>query len=298
MNERAASSGRAGALEKEVLHWDSKFQALWEELQAAPLIMSRQRLAATTQISCGGSAAIVYKDWHSLAQAHANLSSVLPPEQPPLWEVSKRFQECTAAGQGAACRNVVPTHSSETHRPSCAIVGNSGILRHAQHGSAVDRHDIVFRFNNGRTQGFEQFVGTESHFRFVNGPYIVPKQPGEIALAQLRDPAVHSWVRAREKHPEALTYMVDPELVCLAWRWVNQAGDLPSSGLVGVLFALAVCRSVDMFGFAFSEYFNVSVQPHYYDWERPKVGREDAHPFAEEAKLYRMLQSAGKLVLH
>ena len=38
--------------------------------------------------------------------------------------------------------------------------------------------------------------------------------------------------------------------------------------------------------------------PHYWDWERPKKGREAVHPFAAEAELYRALAAAGALRLH
>lgn len=61
---------------------------------------------------------------------------------------------------------------------------------------------------------------------------------------------------------------------------------------------LHVNRSVDMYGFDYREYFNETEQPHYYDWERPKEGRKDAHPFEQEALLYKELQSAGKLTIH
>ena len=47
-----------------------------------------------------------------------------------------------------------------------------------------------------------------------------------------------------------------------------------------------------------SAYFNATEMPHYWDWERPKKGREAAHPFAAEAALYHALAAAGALHLH
>jgi hypothetical protein len=69
-------------------------------------------------------------------------------------------------------------------------------------------------------------------------------------------------------------------------------------GIVGIILALQLCRHVHVFGFSATDYFDKSVRPHYYDWERPKPGREDVHPFAQEALVYQMLQDAGKLTLH
>lgn len=53
-----------------------------------------------------------------------------------------------------------------------------------------------------------------------------------------------------------------------------EAGDKPSSGMVGVLLGMKICKRVDVYGFDFSGYFNKSAWSHYYDKERPKPGRE------------------------
>ncbi len=40
---------------------------------------------------------------------------------------------------------------------SCAVVGNSGLsLFNDKQGEAIDRHDVVIRFNDGPTAGFEK----------------------------------------------------------------------------------------------------------------------------------------------
>jgi hypothetical protein len=55
---------------------------------------------------------------------------------------------------------------------------------------------------------------------------------------------------------------------------VDHLGDKPSSGMVGVLAALTLCRHVDLYGFNSVDYYNRSAWSHYYDHERPKPGRE------------------------
>ena len=132
-----------------------------------------------------------------------------------------------------------------------------------------------------------------------NGPYLSPKQPGEITVAQIREMAIRSWVKAAQKHDgEALAFMFDPEFICHAWDWVQRKGEKPSSGLVGIVLALHACAQIDVYGFQSSNYFSKDSRPHYYDWERPKRGRERVHPFTQEHKLFASLQRHGYITLH
>lgn len=55
------------------------------------------------------------------------------------------------------------------HRYSqCAVVSSSGVLRKHQHGESISDADMVMRFNNAPTQGFEDLVGGGTTFRVVN----------------------------------------------------------------------------------------------------------------------------------
>jgi hypothetical protein len=99
-----------------------------------------------------------------------------------------------------------------------------------------------------------------------------------VAALQLRDPATRAWLKERRAHPDAEAFLIDPELLCLARDWVSHLGDKPSSGMVGVLAALTLCRHVDLYGFNSASYFNVTAWSHYYDHERPKPGREKVCP--------------------
>eukprot|EP00854_Cymbomonas_tetramitiformis_P019707 gene19707-23574_t len=38
---------------------------------------------------------------------------------------------------------------------TCAVVGNSGLLLNAKHGSEIDQADMVIRFNGAPTKGIE-----------------------------------------------------------------------------------------------------------------------------------------------
>merc|ERR1719183_1799276 len=93
----------------------------------------------------------------------------------------------------------------------------------------------------------------------------------------------------------ATSLATDPEFLCHTWAWVHNRGDKPSSGLVGIVMALKMCRTLDIYGFQYSNYFSRFSRPHYYDWERPKKGREKVHPFTREVAPYAQLAKNGFL---
>ena len=96
-------------------------------------------------------------------------------------------------------------------------------------------------------------------------------------------------------HPERAqsALATDPEFLCYAWQFVRNSGNKPSTGLVGVVLALKVCKHLTLYGFQSSNYFKDTSRPHYYDWERPAKGRERVHPFAHEVALYKQLANNG-----
>jgi hypothetical protein len=51
---------------------------------------------------------------------------------------------------------------------SCAVVGNSGALRHMNLGGTIDRHDVILRLNQAPTGPYHKAVGMRSTFRMMN----------------------------------------------------------------------------------------------------------------------------------
>jgi hypothetical protein len=54
------------------------------------------------------------------------------------------------------------------HARSCAVVGSSGKLLYDRLGSEIDSHDVVVRFNDAPTAGYEPVVGAKSTVRVLN----------------------------------------------------------------------------------------------------------------------------------
>ena len=122
-------------------------------------------------------------------------------------------------------------------------------------------------------------------------------------------PHFHSFCRAargrckhfyrHEKHADTLAFVINPEFLCHAWTWIHRAGIKPSSGLIGIVMAIKMCKlPVNVYGFQYDGYFNHDLRPHYYDWERPKKGREHVHPFRQESELFQRLMDARLLRLY
>ncbi|KAG2555839.1 sialyltransferase-like protein 2 isoform X2 [Panicum virgatum] len=52
--------------------------------------------------------------------------------------------------------------------PTCAVVGNSGVLLGSGRGAQIDAHDLVVRLNNARVAGYAADVGAKASLSFVN----------------------------------------------------------------------------------------------------------------------------------
>ena len=66
----------------------------------------------------------------------------------------------------AAVRARLGLPASGAH--SCALVGSSGGLLRERYGAEIDAHDLVLRFNDAPTRGFEAVVGRKASLRMLN----------------------------------------------------------------------------------------------------------------------------------
>jgi len=240
-----------------------------------PVILSKQALQSKNEFSCGGTHVVKLNAYADLKKLK-HVEEVLP-------DMDMFY----------ASRN-------DKIFDRCAVVGNSGSMLEVEHGMDIDAHDVVVRFNSGITEGYEQFVGSKTTFRILNNPDSGAKEKGEITISTLRDDDIKVWAVGVLTHPEraegsALCF--DQEFLCYAWQWVRNTGHKPSTGLVGLVMALKVCRKVSIYGFQSSNYFSKTERPHYYDWERPAKGRERVHPFAREVALYKVLNATGFITM-
>lgn len=65
-------------------------------------------------------------------------------------------------------RAVLPEQDIRLRYNTCAIVGNSGTMKHRGLGPQIDQHEAVIRINYAPTKGFERDVGQKVTFDLVN----------------------------------------------------------------------------------------------------------------------------------
>lgn len=88
------------------------------------------------------------------------LGALLPPGRPMTRTISSRGY---TAPLWAA--QVVPNGGAVR---TCAVVGSSGSLLYERFGAQIDTHDVVIRFNDAPTVGFEAIVGAKTSVRILN----------------------------------------------------------------------------------------------------------------------------------
>ncbi|KAK3251206.1 hypothetical protein CYMTET_39446 [Cymbomonas tetramitiformis] len=134
---------------------------------------------------------------------------------------------------------------------SCAVVSSSASLLNTKQGAHIDQHDVVLRFNNAVTKGFEQDVGSKTTLRITNGIYEGFREGSEAVIARWCskapcDGALHKLWRLSAKkvhgfHPAYHEYVSS--------LYFRQRQHLPTAGFAGVLLLLHVCANVKLFGF-------------------------------------------------
>jgi len=152
----------------------------------------------------------------------------------------------------------------------CAIVGSSGSLLNFQLGRAIDRHDMVLRFNGAPTKGFEKHVGSRTTFRLVTTPFLTYNEIGETVLHAPRSEKVVQAYRSRSRfaalNKKAPLYLLDPGF--LAWQASSVLEWQPTVAWTGIMLAMQICRRVDLYGLMVAEpegspyhYFDTCTNP-------------------------------------
>ena len=171
------------------------------------------------------------------------------------------------------------------HFGRCAVVGNSRDLLDHEFGAEIDAHDAVVRVNAAKTnRKYAAHVGKKTTFRILNNwahkvrIKRLVEGPEEIALIK----GDYHWKIMKEAQ----------DLPNPVW-FLHVPGALPDSaggtGMVGMQFALSVCKRVTLYGF--------SAEPGYREWGRyfsaPMAGH---HPLKGRA-FYETLDCMGAIAV-
>ena len=211
-------------------------------------------------------------------QLHGNLSSCVGSAcaRRSLAAHDSRLQEQRVLCLQLARRLQRATARAPRRYASCAVVGSGGTLKRARLRKLIDSYDAVFRHNLAPVAGAHgRDVGTRTTFR------VLSHFPWRVVLSgwapsMLVGPTLYcfnAWLgvcqlealvpstrpsKAARQHMRPIP-MVNPTLVGLAealqlrhttGRVRSEAARVtPSSGLVGVALAMALCERVSVLGF-------------------------------------------------
>eukprot|EP00242_Pyramimonas_sp_CCMP2087_P004076 CAMPEP_0198219834 /NCGR_PEP_ID=MMETSP1445-20131203/76443_1 /TAXON_ID=36898 /ORGANISM="Pyramimonas sp., Strain CCMP2087" /LENGTH=354 /DNA_ID=CAMNT_0043897393 /DNA_START=504 /DNA_END=1565 /DNA_ORIENTATION=+ len=169
---------------------------------------------------------------------------------------------------GGVLPDVCPEYKFDT----CAVVGNSGTVLFEEFGAEIDAHEMVYRFNQGPTLGYEKFIGNHTMFESLNAKFAHQLMRGDGSW-QWRDPlAVYilfeplklqdAYVAIKTKYPSLDVMMFSPEFFVRVHQIYDRmlvnlekhefgcfTGEKPMSGFYAVLYALSTCKQVDLYGF-------------------------------------------------
>ena len=150
------------------------------------------------------------------------------------------------------------------NNPSIAVVGNSGKLLSEEQGEFIDSHDIVFRCNLAKTEGFEKNVGTKTDFRFIAGKSFWRDLTGQFSsyednfLTNLKDQ--HFIIKAEPLYAAIQgiikNYNTESKILYIRQDFIDDAQesigiDDISLGMTAILMANQWSNNVSVFGFTF-----------------------------------------------
>ncbi|XP_073678006.1 CMP-N-acetylneuraminate-beta-galactosamide-alpha-2,3-sialyltransferase 1 [Garra rufa] len=191
---------------------------------------------------------------------------------------------------------------------TCAVIGNSGNLKGSRYGRLIDLYDFVIRINMGPTKGYEKDVGTKTTHRFIypesakdvdNSTYLV-LTPFKVldmewlisAFTTKNITRTYKKVRPSVKANRHKVMILHPAFIKYVHEiWLLKRGKYPSTGFLGIIFALHVCDKVSTFGFGADQYGNWY---HYFEKTSYKV-RTGAHSGSFEFDTMMQLYLENKI---
>ena len=213
----------------------------------------------------------------------------------------------------------LPTKDLQVRYGTCAVVGNSGMLRQVRWGAAIDAHDAVFRFNDGPTATFEEFSGSRTTYRLINNKWTRHMADKGDPRGASQENVVLFGVRSRSRLEEIMAstaedtavYVMGEEFARFSrrayqtsqkalsdMRYVEVVGkNQAPSGIEGIFMALELCGKVRVYGFGVGELpaeAALKVPYHYHDAIQPDEG---AHSFSFQTEFLKVMEYSGHVTL-
>mmetsp|Transcript_63218 Transcript_63218/g.150769 ORF Transcript_63218/g.150769 Transcript_63218/m.150769 type:complete len:740 (-) Transcript_63218:59-2278(-) len=171
-------------------------------------------------------------------------------------------------------------------RHTCAVVSSSGVLQAHEHGADIDSADIVIRFNDAPTSGFESNVGRKDVMRLMNNLFASEllanrsstlEEDVTYVVFPISEQEIADTAKVQHLHPNVEIYSADMglqravttalrSLYPASWFQLGQSGSdwVATTGAAGMIIALSICSEVHAYGMA-SSALEHEYPYHYYD---------------------------------
>lgn len=182
-----------------------------------------------------------------------------------------------------------------------AVVGSSSKLLESQCGAHIDSFDEVVRFNRAPTTGYEQWAGSKTTLRIVNGHVFMSRpftrwREDEQFIKRLRNCKI---LLARDAHlatmrDAAIDKSVELYTVAESFRSLCSEfkDSLPTVGFMGILLLVSAGVKPTIFGWTTKPDEPMS---HYFNRRSPTVS--DCHRWELEMSILNDMIDAGDVIV-
>lgn len=187
------------------------------------------------------------------------------------------------------------------------LVGNSGLMLEKKWGSDIDNYDIVIRFNHAPTDEYQDYVGSKTTLRLVNGHCFggttkVERNPTAksdfLPSLSKQDIICKTWNTEEfmlgvfnnvNKHN---LYFINPQFIQEVTKYTPDQE--PTAGFVMLMLLLPFFTQVNMYGFTFWE----NNHDYHYFEKVPLAADKLGHSFNREQEIVEQLQNQSRVILH
>jgi len=228
-----------------------------------------------------------------------------------LLRIARQYNITSVANRSISLQSALA--AKDLSGKTCAVVSNSGVMKLHRAADKIDAADVVMRFNWAPVKGFEEYVGRKDTVRFVNMhfPKIVHQglyvpDPNVIYVRTLvgskGKKSIRLWRQFARERPDLQLFAAEggshlESDVSEALHQIFDSSmfegvrDWPTSGAVGMVLALDLCKQVDAFGMpmVMRTKKGEELAYHYYEEGGHATSNSWHKSFAAEKQLWRYI---------